>query len=110
MKPKVSCISSIFSPCIKKNETQIYSNEKMFCQKENLRRKKSHTFMLNFFLKLKFVRRKNMISLLFHRPQCRIVHQQLLKKTSDLTVFISHRAPQRLRPETGKIFTQKGTF
>lgn len=30
----------------------------MFCQKENLRRKKSHTLMLNFFLKLKFVRRK----------------------------------------------------
>lgn len=32
--------------------------KKMFCQKENLRRKKSHTLMLNFFLKLRFVRRK----------------------------------------------------
>lgn len=71
MSPKVSCISSIFSPCSKKKkkkETQIYSKEKMFCQKKNLRRKKSHTLMLNFFLKLKFVRRKNMISLLFYRP------------------------------------------
>lgn len=28
MSPKASCISSIFSPCIKKNEPQIYLKEK----------------------------------------------------------------------------------
>lgn len=70
----------------------------MFCQKKNLRRKKSHTLMLNFFLKLKFVRRKSMISLLFHRPQCRIVHQQLLKKTSDLTVFYKSQSTTKTPP------------